>query len=112
MEILAELVVAGEELSVAEFGEAAAVEEDAGALAGSPDETAERLVHFGHAGDLIDPAKGGLTAEIGEFGDAGALDGVDLGERGADHHRVGNTTAEQIDALGKAGAEHEEEGVG
>jgi hypothetical protein len=106
------LVVAGEKLGVADFGEAAAVEEDAGALAGGADETAEGLVYLGHAGDLINAAEGGLAAEVAELCDAGALDGVYFGEGGADDHGVGHAAAEQVDALGETGTEHEKERIG
>ena len=78
-EISAKLVVAGEKLGVADFGEAAAVEEDAGALAGRAHETAKGLVDLGHAGNLVNAAEGGLAAEVAEFGDTRALDGVLLG---------------------------------
>lgn len=105
-------VVGGEEVEVGGFEEAAAVEEDAGALAGGADEAAEALVYFGHARELIDATDGGVAAEGGEFGEAGALDGVYLGEGGADDHGVRDAAAEGVDAFGEAGAEDEKEGVG
>ncbi len=45
-------------MGVAEFGEAAAVEEDLGALAGGAHEATERLVHLLHAWNLVDAAEG------------------------------------------------------
>jgi hypothetical protein len=111
-DVSAELVVAGEELGVAELGEAAAVEEDAGALAGGAHEAAEGLVYLGHAGNLVNTAEGGFAPEVALFGDAGALDGVHLGESGADDHSVGDPAAKEIDALGKTGTQDEKERVG
>jgi hypothetical protein len=67
-------------------------------------EAAEGLVNFGHAGNLVDAAKCGFTSKVGVFREAGALDGVNLGERWAYDHGVAHAAAEQIDAFGKTGA--------
>ena len=78
-----------------------------------PDETTKGLVDLGHARNLVDPAKGCFAAEPGTrgFGKSSALHGVNLGQRGADHHGMRDTSAEQVDALGETGAEHQEERI-
>ena len=88
------------------------MQEDASALAGGAHEAAEGLVNFGHAGNLVDAAKCGFPSELGVFREAGALDGVNLGERWAYDHGVAHAAAEQIDAFGKTGAEDQKQRIG
>jgi hypothetical protein len=61
-EDVAGAVFGGEETKVAFFGEAAAVEEDFGILAGGADEATEGLVHFLDTGDLVDALSSGVAA--------------------------------------------------
>ena len=64
------------------------------------------------AGHEVGAAEGlGLADGAGEGGLAGALEGVDLGQGGADDHGVGDATAQVVDALGEAAAEHKNQDV-
>ena len=111
---VAALVFGREERRIGGLREAAAVQQHAGLLAGRAHEAAERLVDLLHAGNLVHPAERGFAAEARALqpGHAGALEGIHLRQRRPDHHGVSHAAAEQIDALGKAAAEHEKERVG
>ena len=108
------MVFGGEEARVAGLEEAFTVENDAGALAGGAHEATEGLVHARDTGNLIHAAEGLLAGETGAGGfvEAGALEGVDLGERGADDHGVRDAATECVDAFGETGTEHEEKRIG
>ena len=90
------------------------MENDAGALARGAHEATEGLVHARDTGNLIHAAEGLLAGETGAGGfvEAGALEGVDLGERGADDHGVRDAATECVDAFGETGTEHEEKRIG
>ncbi len=111
-EVGAGLVVGVEEVGIRFVGEALAVEENSGAVAGGADEAAEGLVDALHGGDLVNRVEGFVAGELAEFSHAGVLEGVDFGEGRADDHGVGDAAAEEIDAFGVAAAEDQEEGVG
>jgi len=83
-----------------------------GVLARRAHQPAERLVDLLQTRNLVDTAEGRLAAEIRERIHPGLLHGIDLRQGGSDDHGVGHTAAEQIDALGKTAAEHEEKRVG
>ena len=82
-------------------------------LAGGAGEATEGLVYFLQAGDEVGAAEGfGVVGGAGEHGLAGALEGVDLGQGGADDEGVGDSAAQVVDAFGEAAAEDEGDDVG
>ena len=88
------------------------MQDDLGALAGGAHEATEGLIHFLDTGDLINALKGGFARVAGKRVQAGFLDGVDLGQGGADDHGVADASAQRVDTFGKTAAEHQKERVG
>ena len=105
------LVFRGEGFLVGRFGEAAALQENGGAVTRRENEPPEGLMDAPHPGEAVAFVKSGLAVIGGVRGDAGFTDAIDLGEGGTDHDGGVHAPPEGVDAFGITGAEDEEEGV-
>src|SRR6188768_1753038 len=89
------------------------MEQHARLLSGSAHQATKRLVHLGHAGNLIDAAEGRLAAESVPSGlrHTGTLHRIHFREGRTHDHRVSDMSAQRVDALSETGSEHEKKGV-
>ena len=96
---------------VGRFGEAAALQEDGGAMTRRTNEAPKGLVDAPHPGETVAFVKSGLAVMGGVRGDAGFTDAIDLWEGGTDHDGGMDAPPEGVDAFGITGAKDKEEGV-
>src|SRR5688500_1667199 len=107
MDLSALLVFRSEQGGVRDFEKTAAMQHDPRTLARGAHQPPERLVHLGHARDLVDATKGSVARQSGERGlsETAALHGVHFRKSGADDHCMRHATAQDIDAFREAGTE-------